>query len=279
MRTFFITFIFILSFKITAQEVLKTKNTEAILYVGSSNNNSKPLIVGLGGSEGGNAWASNYWEKTRNKFLEKGYAFLAIGYFGSKNTPKLLEKIEIEDIYNSIIEATKNKNIDRKRVAIIGGSRGADLALLVGSYFKDINCIIGLVPSHAVFPGNTNHFSTSSWTFKNKELPFIPVNNAAIPFLKKRDLRGTFSAMLKDTVAEKKALINVEKIKGSILLISATEDEVAPTTTMANKIIKRLKENNFKYYYNHVPIKGSHSEPLKHFDLVFDFLDKNFPAK
>ncbi|MFK7749639.1 MAG: hypothetical protein AB8B65_14680, partial [Kordia sp.] len=63
----------------------------------------------------------------------------------------------------------------------------------------------------AVFPGNTTHFTTSSWTYNNVELPFIPVNEAAVPFLMKRDLRGTFTAMLQDNVAEQKALITVEK--------------------------------------------------------------------
>jgi dipeptidyl aminopeptidase/acylaminoacyl peptidase len=274
---FSITFFLISWFQTTAQETLKTTNTEAVLYLGESK--YQPLIVGLGGSEGGNAWTSDYWKKTRDQFLEKGYAFLAIGYFGAKGTPELLEKIALEDVHNAIEEAVKNKNVNGEKIAIVGGSRGADLALLLGSYYKDIACVIGLVSSHAVFPGNTNHFTTSTWTFKNKELPFIPVNEDAIPFMMKRDLRGAFSAMLKDTIAEKKALIKVENIRGPILLISATKDEIAPTTPMANKIIARLKENKFKYYYNHIAIEGGHAEPLNHFDLVFEFLEKNFLAR
>ena len=265
-----------LSVGIQAQSTLKTENTESVLYLG--NNKCQPLIVGLGGSEGGNAWTSDYWKKTRDQFIEKGYSFLAIGYFGAKGTPPLLEKIAIEDIYNSIKEATKNKKVNGKKIAIIGGSRGADLALLVGSYYKDIDCVVGLVPSNAVFPGNTNHFTTSTWTFNNTELPFIPVNEEAVPFLIKKDLRGTFETMLKDTIAEKKALIKVEKIKGPVLLISATKDEVAPTTPMSNKIITRLKKHKFKYHNEHIAIEGGHAEPLKHFDLVFVFLEKYFPA-
>jgi dipeptidyl aminopeptidase/acylaminoacyl peptidase len=274
---FFIAFSSVLAIKTYGQETLKTSNVESVLYLGSDK--CQPLIVGFGGSEGGNAWTSDYWKKTRNQFIEKGYAFLAIGYFGANGTPKLLEKIAIEDVYNAIKKATNNKKVNGKKIAIVGGSRGADLALLVGSYYKDIDCVIGLVASNAVFPGNTNHFTTSTWTFEGKELPFVPVNEEAVPFLMKRDLRGTFETMLKDTIAEKRALIKVEKIKGPILLISATEDEVAPTTPMSDKIIARLKEQKFKYHNEHIAIEGGHSEPLKHFDLVFDFLDKYFPVK
>ncbi|WP_430410931.1 acyl-CoA thioester hydrolase/BAAT C-terminal domain-containing protein [Kordia sp.] len=275
----FVCFLFFLIFATTidAQETLATKNTETVLYLG--NGEKQPLIVGLGGSEGGNAWTSDYWKKTRDQFLEKGYAFLAIGYFNATNTPKLLEKIAIEDVHNAILKATENKQVDAERIAIIGGSRGADLGLLVASYYDDIDCVVGLVASHAVFPGNTNHFTTSTWTYNGAELPFIPVNDASVPFIMKRDLRGAFSAMLQDTVAEQNALIKVENIKGPILLISATEDEVAPTTPMCNKMIARLKQQNFQYYTEHVAIVGSHGDSLKHFELVFNFLKHKFPVK
>lgn len=276
-KSLFLLVCFIFCATLFGQQKLETKNTEAVLYLGKGKN--QPLIVGLGGSEGGNAWTSNYWKKTRDLFIKKGYAFLAVGYFNAKGTPKLLEKIAIEDIHNTIVKATEHKNVDTNRIAIVGGSRGADLALLVASYYDTIDCVISIVPSHVVFPGNTDHFTTSSWTFKNVSLPFVPVNEASVPFIIKRDLRGAFEAMLKDTVAEQKALIKVENIKAPILLISATEDEIAPTTPMCRKIISRLEQHNFKYRKEHIAIAGTHTEPLQHFDLVFNFLAHAFPIK
>jgi len=260
-----------------SQTTLATPNVESKLYLGNGKN--QPLIVGLGGSEGGNAWTSDYWKKTREKFIEKGYAFLAIGYFGAKGTPDTLQKIALEDVHYAIEVATKNKKINKNKIAIIGGSRGADLALLLGSYYKDIKCVVGIVASNVVFPGNTNHFTTSTWTYQKKELPFVPVNEEAVPFLMKRDLRGTFEAMLKDTNAVEKCLIKVENINGPILLLSATKDEICPSTPMAEKMITRLKTNKFKHPFEHVAIEGGHTEPLKHFDLIFKFLETNFAKK
>ncbi len=257
-----------------AQTILETPNVESKLYVGDGVN--QPLIVGLGGSEGGNAWTSDYWKKTRDQFIEKGYAFLAIGYFGAKGTPDKLEKIAIEDVHYAIEVAKKNKKINKENIAIIGGSRGADLALLLGSYYDDIKGVVAIVASNVTFPGNTNHFTTSTWMYQNKELPFVPVNDEAVPYLMKNDLRGTFEAMLQDSIAEEKALINIEKINGPILLISATKDEISPSTPMAEKMITRLKTYNFKHKYEHIAIEGGHSAPLKHFDLVFKFLETNF---
>lgn len=104
----------------------------------------------------------------------------------------------------------------------------------------------------------------------------MPVNEEAIPFLMKHDLRGTFTAMLKDSTAEENALIKVEKINGPILLLSATRDDHIPSVEMCDKMIVRLKANNFKYAYKHIVIEGGHGEPLKHFDLIFTFLENNF---
>lgn len=244
------------------------------LYLGESDN--QPLIVGLGGSEGGNAWASDYWKTTRDEFVKNGYAFLAIGYFGAKGTPEILDRISINQVHDAITKAAKNPKINKKKIAIIGGSRGGDLALLIGSYYKDIKCIVAIVPSHVAFPGHTKTFTTSAWTFKGKELPFVPVSEEAVPSLIKRDLRSAFEIMLKDTMAEEKAVIKVEKIKGPILLISATEDEIIPSTPMSEKMMTRLKAKKFKHHFEHIAIEGSHAEPLKHFERVFTFLANHF---
>jgi len=71
----------------------------------------------------------------------------------------------------------------------------------------------------------------------------------------------------------------VERINGSILLLSASKDEAWPSAKMSNKIIEQLKRNDFKNYHKHIMIEGGHTAPLKHFDLVFDFLEKTFPVK
>jgi len=257
---------------LNAQDTLVSKNTDAVLYKPSKK--IRGLVVGLGGSEGGNAWASNRWKTVRDQFLDKDYAFLAVAYFGSKNSPRLLDKIEIEDVYK-VIQSAKNK-IHTDKIAVMGGSRGADLALLLGSYYPDISCVVGLSSSHAVFPGNTDHFSTSTWTFQGKELPFIPVNEAAVPFMMQRNIRKAFEAMLQDHEAEQKALIHVENIKGPVLLISGTKDEICPSSEMSDAMIQRLKQKNFRYHYEHIRLEGGHTEPYKHFDKVFDFLQRYF---
>ena len=263
----------ILSFNSFSQ-TLATPGVNSQLFVGESD--KQTLIVGLGGSEGGNPWASNYWKPTRDEFIKKGYAFLALGYFAAKGAPDTLDRISLEKVHNAIIEATKNPKIDKSKIAVIGGSKGGELALLLASHFDDITCVVAIVPCHVAFPGLTSHLSTSSWTYQGKEVPYVPVSEETVPALIKRDLRLAFDTMLKDTVAVEKALIKVEEINGSVLLLSATKDEMWGSAPMSEAIIARLKAKHFSHYYEHIAIEGGHIEPLKHFDKIFEFLAKHF---
>lgn len=272
-KSLFVVLLTIFSFNSFSQ-TLATPGVNSQLYVGESNNQA--LIVGFGGSEGGNPWASNYWKPTRDEFIKKGYAFLALGYFAAKGAPDTLDRIPLEKIHNAIIEATKNPKIDKNKIAVIGGSKGGELALLLASHFKDIKCVIAIVPSHVAFPGLTSHLSTSSWTYEGKEVPYVPVSEETVPALIKRDLRLAFDTMLKDTAAVEKALIRVEDINGPLLLMSATKDEMWGSTPMSEAIVARLKAKHFNHYYQHIAIDGSHTEPLKHFDKIFEFLMKHF---
>jgi len=247
---------------------------ETRLYIGKGEN--QPLIVGLGGSEGGNAWDSDQWKQTRDRFLDEGYAFLALGYFGAPGTPEQLDRISINGVHDAILEVSKDPKIDPTKIALIGGSKGAELALLMASKYDDITCVVGIVPSHTAFPALTFLASNSSWMQGEEEIPFVPMTWAAAPSAAKRDLRTAFEIMMEDKEAVKKAEIHVEKINGPILLVSATKDEMWPSTEMSDIIMARLKSNNFPHTYEHIKVEGGHNKPLDHFDDIFDFLNRNF---
>ncbi len=237
----------------------------------------QPLVIAFGGSEGGNAWTSDRWQKVRNEFLTHGYAFLAIEYFGGKNTPSDLDRISLNAIYDSIQNVIKNNPaIDSSRLALMGGSKGAELSLNLASRYKDFSAVVAIVPSHVSFPANTLLAASSSWTFNGKEISFVPMNWAASSKAIKGDLNGAFSTMLEDKKAEQMARIEVEKINGAILLVSATKDEMWPSTKMSERIIRKLSTAKFPHIYQHLEIEGSHTEPYKHFDKVIEFLNQNF---
>lgn len=244
------------------------------LFVGDSDN--QPLIVAFGGSNGGNTWTGEFWTEIRNKFLQKGYAVLSIGYFHAENTPTTLDRISINAIYDSIKKVSNHPKIDKDRIALLGSSRGGELVLNIASRYSDVDAVIAIVPPHVSFPALTSSANTSSWTFNDKEVPFVPFSYQAIPSVIKGNNYRTCEIMLRNKEAVINATIEVEKINGPILLMPATNDEVWPSIYMSEKIVNRLEKNQFKHYYENFSFEGGHTESSKHFDVVFRFLDEHF---
>lgn len=240
-----------------------------------SNGANKPLIVGFGGSEGGNAWSSDYWEEQRNRFKEQGFSFLAIGYFGMEGTPNKLDRISLDAIHDEIQKYAADDKINGECIALIGGSKGAELVLALASNYKDYKAVVGLVPGNAIFPSITDAMITSSFTLNGKQLPFVPVPWSAAPSLLSGDLRKSFELMLEDQAAVEKARIPVEAIEGPILLISATKDEMWPSKEMSEDIMRRLEANDFVYPSQHIAVEGGHNSVLGQFRQIEDFLRKN----
>lgn len=236
----------------------------------------RPLLVGLGGAEGGNAWASPAWKRQRERFLEQGYAMLAVGYFGSPGTPEKLDRISLDGIHAAIRHAAEDARVDANCIALIGGSRGAEAALLLASHFPDIDTVVALVPGSAVFASGTNAMVTSAFSLHDQPLPFVPVPWSTTGDLLTGNLRGAFETMMRDTAAMDRAAIPVERIDGPILLISATRDEAWPSKEMSDAMMQRLRTHGFAHAAEHIVVDGGHNEPLDEFPRIEAFLETHF---
>jgi predicted esterase len=250
---------------------------ETLLYLGDSDN--QPLIVAFGGAEGGIDWHRNHMKSKRDSLIQKGYAILAIGYFNADGTPTNLDRISLDAISDTIMNIAKNNKIDESKIALIGGSKGGELILNLASRYSEYKAVIALSTSNVSFPAITWSANTSSWTYKGKEVPYLPSTLATISPGLKGDLYTAHKIMLEDKVASKKAEIQVENINGAILLISGKNDDQWPASKMSDRLIERLENKDFNHYYKHIKLDGGHIAPLENFNLVYDFLDQQFPAK
>jgi pimeloyl-ACP methyl ester carboxylesterase len=236
----------------------------------------RPLLVGLGGGEGGNAWASERWKPQRERFLDQGYALLALGYFDTPNSPEKLDRISIDGVHAAILEAARDPRVDGRCIAIVGGSRGAELALLLASHYPDIKAVVAIVPGSAVFPALTDAMTTPGFSFHDKSLPFVPMTWGATPDLLIGNLRGAFETIMQDQAAMQRAAIAVEKINGPVQFVSASQDEMWPSKEMADAMMQRLKTNGFRHPTEHLVVKGGHGEPLDEFPKMEAFLETHF---
>jgi dipeptidyl aminopeptidase/acylaminoacyl peptidase len=237
------------------------------------------LIVVFGGAEGAIDWHRNHMKTKRDSLIQKGYAILAIGYFNAEGTPRNLDRISLNAISDTIMNIAKNSKIDESKIALIGGSRGGELVLNLASRFDHFNAVIAMSTSNVSFPAITWSANTSSWMYQNKEVSFVPAGLNTISPAIKGDLYTAHCLMLENKEAVKKAEILVENINGPILILSGKDDDQWPATTMSNRIIERLENNNFKYYNEHIILDGGHTEPLNQFNLVYDFLEEHLPKE
>lgn len=234
----------------------------------------QPLIVAFGGGSGGNDWERNYLKDKRDSLLAHGFAVLAIGYFKTENSPSSLDRISLNAIADTILSiARRTPQLDTTRILLMGASKGGELVLNLASRYSCFKGVIALSTSHVSFPAITLSANTSSWMYNDKEVTYVPAPFKTIWPALKGDLLGAFSIMLEDTGAVIQAEIEVEKINGPILLLSATEDEQWPAAKMSEQLVERLKRKTFAHRYEHTVVKGKHIEPLNHFDTVYGFLE------
>lgn len=236
----------------------------------------RPLLVGLGGSEGGNAWTRGMWKAQRERFLDQGYAMLAVGYFGTPNSPEHLDRISLDGIHAAIIRAAGDPRVDGRCIALIGGSRGGELALLLASLYPDIGAVVAIVPGSAVFPALNMAMTTPGFSLHGQPLPFVPVPWSATPDLLVQDLRGAFEKMMANADAMEAAAIAVERINGPVMFVSASQDEFWPSREMSDAMMARLEQHGFKHRAEHLVVQGGHGEPLDEFPKMEAFLHNNF---
>lgn len=124
---------------------------DADFFHGTSTKPQKVIIM-LGGSEGGRMWS--YQPQLIHDLIDQGFCILSLPYFGTNNLPKNLKGIPIE-YFKSALDwlSTKNDLVIPNDYAILGVSRGAELALILGSRFPEIKAIVSIAPSSVVFPG------------------------------------------------------------------------------------------------------------------------------
>ena len=257
-------------------ETLPARHGQVDVELFARDGSKRPLLVGLGGSEGGNAWASARWKPQRDRFLEQGYAVLALGYFGTPNSPEHLDRISLDGVHAAIMEAAKDPRVDGRCIALIGGSRGAELALLLASHYPDIDAVVAIVPGSAVFPALTDAMTTPGFSYQDKSLPFVPMTWGATPDLLVGNLRGAFETIMRDQAAMQRAAIAVEKINGPVQFVSAMQDEAWPSKEMSDAMMQRLKAHGFRHPAEHLVVQGGHSEPLDEFPKMEAFLQRTF---
>src|SRR5215210_1804050 len=231
------------------QEVLRVEVRDGGLVgrfyaeAGASRRTGLLMLTGSGGG-----YPDDY---AARDLARSGYPVFAIAYFRTRegNPPELEQKelrnVPLEYIFKALDWLEARPEVRADRIALMGESRGAELALMIGALRPDVAGVIAYSPQElrwaAVGGGGP------AWTLNGVPLPYAEgVYNRATPM-------SQFTDIL-DGPAEVRnaAAIEVEKIRGPVLLISSRADALSPSARMADDIEARLRAHGFSYRVENV---------------------------
>jgi hypothetical protein len=133
---------------------------------------SRPTVLVLGGSEGG-------LQAARAALLAShGLTALALAYFGAPGLPSELENIPLEYFSRALDWLDSQPEVDRRHVAVMGTSRGGELALLLAATFPQrFRGVVGYAPSSEIYSGVTRPPNAASvaWTLGGRPLAPLSV--------------------------------------------------------------------------------------------------------
>ncbi|MBV7330833.1 dienelactone hydrolase family protein [Chloroflexi bacterium TSY] len=175
---------------------------------------------------------------------------MAVSYYDWEekfNLPDQLVEIPLDPFAQAIELLLSEHCSDSDEVVVLGYSRGAELALLLGTLFSEITGIVAYAPSALIWRGFPVSKPTpkSSWCYRGQPVPFAYFAGGYF------DNNGW-----QDQTIIAQATIPVEKIAGPILLVSGADDEVWPSEKMAEMVMTRLKTHAHPYQSRHLRLTG-----------------------
>jgi dienelactone hydrolase len=183
-----------------------------------------PGVLVVGGSEGGVPIPKAAW------LASHGFAAFALAYFRYEDLPRDLAAIPLEYFGEAIGWMMQRPEIAADQLAVVGTSRGGELALQLGSMYPQIKAVVAYVPANVRFPACCGGTAVPyAWTWKGQPLAY------ALP------------RMADSPQAEMTAGIAVEHTHGPILLIGAQDDGIWHSASMTQAVADRLHRDHFAY--------------------------------
>jgi dienelactone hydrolase len=213
-----------------------------------------PAVIAVSGSGGGAAAGK------AALLASRGLAALALGYFDYPGRPAQLAEQPLEYFEQAIRWLQRRPDVDGTRIGLTGISRGGELALLLGSTFPQIRCVVAYQPSAFVGRGVGREASAhSAWSRGGEPLPHLRWRGATDiygppgagddePYV----LARGFLEALEDRAAAEAAAIPVERMRGALLLISGQDDQMWPSALYSELVVRRLAERGHPHPYRHV---------------------------
>lgn len=177
-------------------------------------------VVLIGGAEGGAAsWAE------AGLLASRGHPTLLLAYFKAPGLPRTLKRVPLEYFETALRRLAALPSTDDDALVPVGISRGSEAALLTASYLPNLAAGAVTVAGIDVALATPGDGRTPAWTWQGKPVPFAD------------NLRDQW-------LDPGRAIIDVWRIDGPLLLICGKTDSVWPSCSGADDIEKRLAKRD-----------------------------------
>ncbi len=225
-----------------------------------------PAVVVLNGSGGG------VNEPRAALYASHGYAALALGYFKAPGRPDHISDTQLEYFETALQWLHVEVRPLGGFVALSGQSRGGELVLLLGALLPDlVSAVIGYVPGAVVHsaqnacnPANgPDSRNGPAWIWRGQPLPHLWEHNRTATWApwdtgpEPRRHANALLTALQDEAAVERARIRVERIRGPVLLLSASDDGSWPSSLYGRMVAKRLAAHGHPWPVQHLDFEGA----------------------
>ena len=198
-----------------------------------------------------------------------GYAVLFLPYFALPGLPPALQRIDLGYVRRAIDWLLAQPQVRGKRVAVMGLSRGAELALQVASMDDRVGAVVAAAPSYARHAGigrGYSDFTQPAWLSDGQAPPYLrgrmtPSGAASLiaSGLTRKPFRQTafFRSALRSNAMTRAAAIEVERIRGPVLTIAGSDDGLWPSARFAGRIAERLAGHAHPFADEHLLYEGA----------------------
>lgn len=218
-----------------------------------------PGIIVLGGGEGGLGSQLQY----AALFASHGFPALALAYFRFEHLPEHLREIPLEYFSSAIHWLQAREEVAPDRLGLFGRSKGAELALLLGSTYPEIKAVIASSPSSTVCIGNfelgadDEYRTYSSWSYRGSPVRYVnwtteQCAEADACLNNGRRIDSIHRAAWEQCDIVEEATIRVENISGPIMIITSSDDHWWPAELYGEHITERLRANHFSHRIEHL---------------------------
>ena len=220
----------------------------------------RPAVIVLGGDGG-------LHEHGAALLASRGFAALALAYFGVEGLPERCVEIPLEYGLTAIQWLQSQDWVRPDKIVVVGSALGGELALLLGATYPQVSAVVAYTPMTLVVAGRgPSGASEPLWTCDGEPVPYALDDDSTLDTIQARwaHLRqapyapaARLRRRLRNRSWREAGAIPVERIRGPVLLLSAKDDSIIPSYDLCELAIERLRAYRHSHAYKHVAYEGA----------------------